>query len=149
MKVLSGAVDSKNSSLHSDLLQQVECCCTGRRVCDRPPRALPWAQFRNKFTRNNSTCIITDPTGTGKTLLAKAVASEGGANFISVHVSQVIRCEVGESERMLRGVFAKARRLSPSVVFFDEIEALFGARGSVSSSSQKVLAWPIAYRCFH
>jgi len=67
--------------------------------------------------------------GTGKTLLAKAVANEAAANFISVKGPELISMWVGESERGIREIFKKAKQASPSVIFFDEFEALASARG--------------------
>ncbi|MDD1690278.1 MAG: AAA family ATPase, partial [Methanoregula sp.] len=74
------------------------------------------------------------PPGTGKTLIAKAVASESGANFIPVRGPQLLSKWVGESERAVREVFKKARQVSPSIIFFDEIDALAPARGTSSDS---------------
>lgn len=71
--------------------------------------------------------------GTGKTLLAKAVASQCQANFISVKGPEVRSKWVGESEDRIRSLFAKAREVAPCVIFFDEIDAIASARGKDSS----------------
>ncbi len=68
--------------------------------------------------------LLYGPPGTGKTLIAKAVASESGANFIPVRGPQLLSKWVGESERAVREVFKKARQVAPSIIFFDEIDAL-------------------------
>jgi len=78
--------------------------------------------------------LLYGPPGTGKTLIAKAVASESGANFIPVRGPQLLSKWVGESERAVREIFKKARQVSPSIIFFDEIDALAPARGSSSDS---------------
>jgi transitional endoplasmic reticulum ATPase len=78
--------------------------------------------------------LLYGPPGTGKTLIAKAVASESGANFIPVRGPQLLSKWVGESERAVREVFKKARQVSPSIIFFDEIDALAPARGMSSDS---------------
>ncbi len=78
--------------------------------------------------------LLYGPPGTGKTLIAKAVASESGANFIPVRGPQLLSKWVGESERAVREVFKKARQVSPSIIFFDEIDALAPSRGSNSDS---------------
>ncbi len=78
--------------------------------------------------------LLYGPPGTGKTLIAKAVASESGANFIPVRGPQLLSKWVGESERAVREVFKKARQVSPSIIFFDEIDALAPSRGSSSDS---------------
>jgi len=78
--------------------------------------------------------LLYGPPGTGKTLIAKAVASESGANFIPIRGPQLLSKWVGESERAVREVFKKARQVAPSIIFFDEIDALAPARGTSSDS---------------
>jgi len=73
--------------------------------------------------------LLYGPPGTGKTLLAKALANQSQANFISVKGPQLFSMWVGESERGVREVFRKARQAAPCIVFFDEIEALAPRRG--------------------
>ena len=71
--------------------------------------------------------------GTGKTLIAKALAGETEANFISVKGPQLLSMWIGESERGVREVFRKARQARPCIIFFDEIDALAPRRGGGSS----------------
>ena len=73
--------------------------------------------------------LLHGPSGTGKTLLAKAVATESEANFISVRGPELLSKWVGESERGIREVFRRARQASPCVIFFDEIDAIAPTRG--------------------
>ena len=73
--------------------------------------------------------LLHGPSGTGKTLLAKAVATESEANFISVKGPELLSKWVGESERGIRDVFRRARQAAPCVVFFDEIDSIAAARG--------------------
>jgi len=68
--------------------------------------------------------------GTGKTLIAKAVANESGVNFISVKGPALLSKWVGESEKGVREVFKKAKQAAPCIVFFDEIDALVPVRGT-------------------
>ena len=70
-----------------------------------------------------------DLSGTGKTLLAKAVATESEANFISVRGPEFLSKWVGESERGIREIFRRARQAAPCVVFFDEIDSIAPVRG--------------------
>jgi transitional endoplasmic reticulum ATPase len=72
--------------------------------------------------------------GTGKTLLARAVATESEANFIPVKGPELLSKWVGESEKGVRKIFEKARQASPSIVFFDEIDSLAPTRGASSDS---------------
>jgi transitional endoplasmic reticulum ATPase len=78
--------------------------------------------------------LLYGPPGTGKTLIAKAVASESGANFIPVRGPQLLSKWVGESERAVREMFKKARQVAPSIIFFDEIDAIAPSRGTSSDS---------------
>ncbi len=78
--------------------------------------------------------LLYGPPGTGKTLLAKAVANESEANFISVKGPELLSKWVGESEKGVREIFRKARQVSPCVVFFDEIDGLAPKRGYDSGS---------------
>ena len=73
--------------------------------------------------------------GTGKTLLAKAVASESEANFISVKGPELLSKWVGESEKGVREVFRKAKQAAPTVIFFDEIDAIASARSGSDTDS--------------
>ena len=74
--------------------------------------------------------LLYGPPGTGKTLLAQAIASETNMNFIVVKGPELLSKWVGESEKGIRRVFRRARDASPSIIFFDEIEALVPIRGS-------------------
>ena len=74
--------------------------------------------------------LLHGPSGTGKTLLAKAVATESEANFVSVRGPELLSKWVGESERGIREIFRRARQASPCVVFFDEIDSIAPIRGA-------------------
>lgn len=74
--------------------------------------------------------MLYGPPGCGKTLLAKAIAHESGANFISVKGPELLDKYVGESERAVRVLFERARCSSPCIIFFDELDSLVPRRGS-------------------
>jgi len=73
--------------------------------------------------------LLYGPPGTGKTLMAKAVANETNAIFISVRGPQLLSKWVGESEKAIRQTFRKARQVAPTVIFFDELDSLAPGRG--------------------
>jgi transitional endoplasmic reticulum ATPase len=92
------------------------------------PLAYPDA-FERVDLRPAKGVLLHGPPGTGKTLLAKAVANEAQSNFISIKGPELLDKYVGESERGVREMFAKARENAPTVIFFDEIDAIAGERG--------------------
>ncbi|NWG10000.1 MAG: CDC48 family AAA ATPase [Nitrososphaerales archaeon] len=73
--------------------------------------------------------LLYGPSGNGKTLLAKAVATESEANFISIRGPELLSKWVGESERGVREVFRRARQAAPCIIFFDEVDSLAPVRG--------------------
>jgi len=75
--------------------------------------------------------LLTGEPGSGKTLLAKAIAKEAEVNFIAVSGPELLSKYIGESERGVREVFKKARQAAPCILFFDEIEALVPKRGKM------------------
>ncbi len=84
--------------------------------------------------------LLYGPPGTGKTLLARVIANRAGANFISVRGPEMLSKWFGESEQRLRVLFARARQVSPCIVFFDEIDAITAARGkSVSDAGDRIV----------
>ncbi|WP_455276252.1 CDC48 family AAA ATPase [[Eubacterium] cellulosolvens] len=87
--------------------------------------------------------LLYGPPGCGKTLLARAVATESEANFISIKGPEIFSKWVGESEKAIREVFRKARTASPAIIFFDEFDAIIPRRGmgySDSGVSERVIS---------
>jgi transitional endoplasmic reticulum ATPase len=78
--------------------------------------------------------LLYGPPGCGKTLLAKAVANESGANFISIKGPEVLSMWVGESEKKVREIFRRARQVAPAIIFLDEIDALAPRRGAYAGT---------------
>ncbi|MGK0208969.1 MAG: transitional endoplasmic reticulum ATPase [Patescibacteria group bacterium] len=96
--------------------------------------------FESAGIKPSKGVLLFGPPGTGKTLLAKAVANEANANFISIKGPELISKWVGESEKHLRDIFKKARQVAPAIIFFDEFDSISKARGSgLNDSSEKVV----------
>jgi len=90
-------------------------------------------KYRDVFEATHTTppkgILVFGPPGTGKTLLAKAVANESEANFISIKGPEVLSKWVGESEKAVRETFRRARQSAPTIIFFDEVDAIAPTRG--------------------
>jgi transitional endoplasmic reticulum ATPase len=91
--------------------------------------------FKKSRTNPPKGILLYGQPGTGKTLLAKALATESGVNFISVKGPALISKYIGESEKAIREVFKKAKQASPAILFFDEIDSLVPRRASSSGDS--------------
>ncbi|RDY01976.1 Calmodulin-interacting protein 111, partial [Mucuna pruriens] len=110
--------------------------------------AVEWPQkhhdaFNRIGTRPPTGVLMFGPPGCSKTLMARAVASEAGLNFLAVKGPELFSKWVGESEKAVRSLFAKARANAPSIVFFDEIDSLAVTRGKESdgvSVSDRVMS---------
>ncbi|ORY25234.1 hypothetical protein BCR39DRAFT_544529 [Naematelia encephala] len=135
-RLLSCIVDP--SKLSSTTFQDVHLpfkTIDGIRTIISLPLLFPEA-FRGGVLRDHSTsgALLFGPPGTGKTLLARAVANESGARMLAIQPSDVNDKYFGEGEKLVKAVFSLARRLSPCVVFLDEVDALFGARSARGGS---------------
>ncbi|KAG0086800.1 hypothetical protein BGZ92_007865 [Podila epicladia] len=91
------------------------------------PQLFSYGLLQNEFL---SGLLLFGPPGTGKTLLAKAVAKESGARMLEIKASDIFDIYVGEGEKNVSAVFSLARKLSPCVIFLDEVDSIFRARGS-------------------
>ncbi|CAL8998428.1 unnamed protein product [Prunus brigantina] len=83
--------------------------------------------------------LLYGPPGCGKTLIAKAVANEAGANFIHIKGPELLNKKWGESEKALRTLFSRARACTPCILFFDEVDALTRNRGEQGVESVEIL----------
>jgi transitional endoplasmic reticulum ATPase len=98
------------------------------------------ALFEATATDPPAGVLLHGPPGTGKTLLARALAGESEVNFISVAGPELLDRYVGESEKAIREVFARARQAAPAIVFFDEIDAVAGGRGENHEVTERVVS---------
>ncbi|KAN0128871.1 P-loop containing nucleoside triphosphate hydrolase protein, partial [Lactarius tabidus] len=80
--------------------------------------------------------LLCGPPGCSKTVLVRATAAESGVNFVAVRGPELLNKYVGESERAVRDIFRKARSVAPSIIFFDEIDALAASRSSTGSDTE-------------
>ncbi|CAM6095308.1 unnamed protein product [Calypogeia fissa] len=96
------------------------------------PLQRPELFAKGNLTRPCKGVLLFGPPGTGKTLLAKAVATEAGANFINITGSIITSKWFGDAEKLTKALFSLARKLSPAVIFVDEVDGLLGARGGSS-----------------
>ncbi|AWB26892.1 CDC48 family AAA ATPase [Halococcoides cellulosivorans] len=104
------------------------------RAKERVQEAVEWPmsspeKFKRLGVEPPAGVLLYGPPGTGKTLMAKAVANETDANFISIRGPQLLSKWVGESEKAIRQTFRKARQVAPTIVFFDELDAIAPGRG--------------------
>ncbi len=113
-----GGLDSLKQELKEAVEWPLKNPQAFKRMGIRPPRGI----------------LMYGPPGTGKTMLAKAVATESEANFISVKGPELISMWVGQSEKGIREIFSKARQAAPTIIFFDEIDAIASRRGLDISS---------------
>ena len=88
--------------------------------------------------------LFSGPSGTGKTLMAKALAGETGLNFISISGPILFSKWLGESEKALHQIFKKAKQSAPCILFFDEIDGLVSTRGFVERRRDRRSAWPVS-----
>ena len=99
--------------------------------------------FKRMGIRPPKGILLYGPPGCGKTLVARAVATESEANFISIKGPEIFSKWVGESEKAIREVFRKGRTAAPAIIFFDEIDAIIPRRGmgySDSGASERVIS---------
>ncbi len=96
--------------------------------------------FEETNTAPPSGVLLYGPPGTGKTLLARALAGETDVNFVRVDGPEIIDRYVGESEKAIRKVFERARQAAPSIVFFDEIDAIAATRGDSHEVTERVVS---------
>ena len=95
---------------------------------------LKYGKFLNSKLKRSG-LLFYGPPGTGKTLLAKAIATEFKLNFLSVKGPEMMNMYIGQSEENIRNIFAKAKTVAPSIIFFDELDSIARKRGKNNSSS--------------
>ncbi|CAL0330094.1 unnamed protein product [Lupinus luteus] len=92
------------------------------------PLQRPQLFCKGQLTKPCKGILLFGPPGTGKTMLAKAVATEAGANFINISMSSITSKWFGEGEKYVKAVFSLASKIAPSVIFVDEVDSMLGQR---------------------
>jgi transitional endoplasmic reticulum ATPase len=113
-----GGLENIKNELHEAVELPLEDPESFARMGIRPPKGV----------------LLFGAPGTGKTLIARAIATESRANFISIKGPEIMSKWVGESEKAVRMIFKKAKQVSPSIVFLDEIDAIAPRRGGSSDT---------------
>jgi SpoVK/Ycf46/Vps4 family AAA+-type ATPase len=99
------------------------------------PLKQPKLFFSSKQLTPSKGILFHGPPGTGKTMLARAIASEAKASFLSLSLSSLENKYYGESSKLIRGTFSLAKKIQPSIVFFDEIDGLLKKRSDFDQSA--------------
>ncbi|SCU91147.1 LAMI_0E04896g1_1 [Lachancea mirantina] len=132
---LSGAILTQKPNVRWEDIAGLE----GAKEALKEAVILP-VKFPHLFTGNRkptSGILLYGPPGTGKSFLAKAVATEANSTFFSISSSDLVSKWMGESERLVKQLFAMARENKPSIIFIDEVDALTGQRGEGESEASR------------
>jgi SpoVK/Ycf46/Vps4 family AAA+-type ATPase len=129
--VEAGRISFKDVGGHTEVKKQI-----ARRIIAPFEKPSMFARFRRSA---GGGVLLYGPPGCGKTMIARATAGECNARFVNVPATDVLDKYYGEPERKLAAIFAEARRETPTVLFFDEIEALAGKRNHQSSQHEVAL----------
>lgn len=127
-KLLSEVVPAEEIGVHFEDIGALDACKESLQEIVMLPLKRPELFRRGNLTKPTKGVLLFGPPGTGKTMLAKAVATEAGANFINITMSSIASKWFGEGEKYVKALFSLARKIAPSVIFIDEVDSMLGKR---------------------
>ena len=122
-----------------DMIGGLDSAKESLRQCITYPLKYPWLYREGIAQEAVKGVLLFGPPGTGKTMLAKAVATEGGATFLTVDAGTIENKWLGESEKNAKAVFTLARQIAPCVVYLDEVDSILSSREQGDDSSHGTL----------
>ncbi|CAN6351954.1 unnamed protein product [Urochloa humidicola] len=128
-KVLSNVISPNDTGVTFDDIGALDNVKETLRELVMIPLQRPELFRKGQLRKPVKGILLFGPPGTGKTMLAKAVATEAGANFINVSVSSIMSKWFGEAEKYVKAIFSLASKISPAVIFVDEVDSLLAKRG--------------------
>uniref|UniRef100_A0A0D9Y033 AAA+ ATPase domain-containing protein n=1 Tax=Leersia perrieri TaxID=77586 RepID=A0A0D9Y033_9ORYZ len=126
--ILSYVIPPNDIGVHFDDIGALENVKDTLKKLVMVPLQRPELFCKGRLQKPVKGILLFGPPGTGKTLLAKAIATEAGANFINISMSSITSRWFGEGEKYVKAVFSLASKLSPAVIFIDEIDSMLGRR---------------------
>ena len=135
-KILGDVVPASELNVTFDQIGALDAVKSTLRELVLLPLNRPELFRKGNLTKPAKGVLLFGPPGTGKTMLAKAVATEGRANFINVSAASVGSKWFGEGEKYAQAIFTLASKISPCVIFIDEVDSLLGKRGLKGEKQQ-------------
>ncbi|KAI4326463.1 hypothetical protein MLD38_031776 [Melastoma candidum] len=127
-KLLSDVIPPNDTGVSFDDIGALENVKDTLKELVMLPLQRPELFTKGQLTKPCKGILLFGPPGTGKTMLAKAVATEAGANFINISMSSISSKWFGEGEKYVKAVFSLASKIAPSVIFIDEVDSMLGRR---------------------
>ncbi len=137
--LVSNIIAPQELGVSYDMIGGLDSAKESLRQCITYPLKYPWLYSEGIAQEAVKGVLLFGPPGTGKTMLAKAVATEGGATFLTVDAGTIENKWLGESEKNAKAVFTLARQIAPCVVYLDEVDSILSSREQGDDSSHGTL----------